>query len=91
MNSVAKKEKIFKSNGIKSQIKSILKTLIELNKDKTSPKIKYILVSQVKSQIAKMLKRYKRLLKIYWAINTKNSYKQFYGVENTQQVISKIW
>ncbi|AOW96295.1 plasmid maintenance protein [Borrelia miyamotoi] len=82
MNSVAKKEKNFKLNGIKSQIKSILKTLIELNKDKTSPKIKYILVSQVKSQIAKMLKRYKRLLKIYWTINTKNkNYKQSNGVE----------
>ncbi|AOW96220.1 plasmid maintenance protein [Borrelia miyamotoi] len=82
MNSVAKNEKKFKLNGIKSQIKSILKTLTDLNKDKISPDTKYILVSQVKSQIIKMLKRYNRLLKIYWAIDTKNkNYKQSGGVE----------
>ncbi|QBK64002.1 hypothetical protein EZU68_06410, partial (plasmid) [Borrelia miyamotoi] len=82
MNSVTKKEKNIKSNGIKNQIKSILKTLIALNKDKTSPDTKYVLVSQVKSQIVKMLKRYNRLLKIYWAIDTKNkNYIRSGGVE----------
>ncbi|WAZ71350.1 plasmid maintenance protein (plasmid) [Borrelia miyamotoi] len=82
MNSLSKEKKIFKLNGTKSQIKSILKTLIALNKDKTSPNTKYILVSQVKSQIVKMLKRYNRLLKIYWAIDTKNkNYIRSGGVE----------
>ncbi|AHH05836.1 plasmid maintenance protein (plasmid) [Borrelia miyamotoi] len=82
MNSVAKKEKKFKLNSIKSQIKSILKTLVDLNKDKSSLDTKYILVSQVKSQIVKMLKRYNRLLKIYWAIDTKNkNYMQSNGIE----------
>ncbi|QBK64020.1 hypothetical protein EZU68_06505, partial (plasmid) [Borrelia miyamotoi] len=82
MNSVTKNEKIFKSNGTKSQIKSILKTLIALNKDKTSPELKYVLISQVKSQIIRMLKRYNRLLKIYWAIDTKNkNYIRSGGVE----------
>ncbi|WP_346313335.1 plasmid maintenance protein [Borrelia miyamotoi] len=82
MNSVAKKEKNFKSKGTKSQIKSILKTLVALNKDKTLPEIKYILISQVESRIIKMLKRYNRLLKIYWTIETKNkNYIQSGGVE----------
>ncbi|QFP42512.1 hypothetical protein F9Y90_05270 (plasmid) [Borrelia miyamotoi] len=82
MNIIAKEEKNFKSNSIKNQIKSILKTLIVLNKDKTSPDTKYILVSQVKSQIIRMLKRKNRLLKIYWAIDTKNkNYTRSGGVE----------
>ncbi|QBK63741.1 hypothetical protein EZU68_04840, partial (plasmid) [Borrelia miyamotoi] len=60
MNIIAKEEKKFKLNSRKSQIKSILKTLVTLNKDKASPDTKYILVSQVKSQVVKMLKRYNR-------------------------------
>ncbi|WP_241766230.1 plasmid maintenance protein [Borrelia crocidurae] len=82
MNIIAKKEKKFKLKGTKSQIKSILKTLMALNSDKTSPKIKYILISQVKVLIVKTLKMYIRLLKIYWAIDIKNkNYKQSSGVE----------
>ncbi|MBW6183206.1 plasmid maintenance protein (plasmid) [Borrelia miyamotoi] len=82
MNIIAKEEKKFKLNSRKSQIKSILKTLVTLNKDKASPDTKYILVSQVKSQVVKMLKRYNRLLKIYWAIDTKNkNYMQSNGIE----------
>ncbi|WEG86397.1 plasmid maintenance protein [Borrelia miyamotoi] len=96
MNSVAKDEKNFKSNGRKSQIKSILKTLIALNKDKASPDTKYILVSQVKSQVVKMLKQHNRLLKIYWAIDTKNkNYMQSNGIEeysasDIYNIVSKL-
>ncbi|QBK64018.1 hypothetical protein EZU68_06495, partial (plasmid) [Borrelia miyamotoi] len=60
MESIAKEIKNIKLNDTKNQIKSILKTLVTLNKDKASPDTKYILVSQVKSQVVKMLKRYNR-------------------------------
>nr|ABP88194.1 hypothetical protein [Borrelia lonestari] len=74
--------KKFKLNDIKSQIKSILKALVAFNKDKTYSKSKYIRVSKVKFRISKMLKRYKRLLKIYWTIDTKNkNYRQSDGTE----------
>ncbi|WP_152520659.1 plasmid maintenance protein, partial [Borrelia persica] len=96
MNILPKDEKKFKSNGTKSQVKSILKGLIDLNKYKTSPEIKNISVSQVKLQITKTLKRYNRILKIYWAIDTKNKdYKKSSGVEeysasDIQNMVSKI-
>ncbi|WP_051428656.1 plasmid maintenance protein [Borrelia coriaceae] len=80
MNSVTKDKKNINSNNTKSQIQSILKSLIVLNKDKISPNIKKICISQVKSQITKILKRYHRMLKIYWAINIKNqNYKESCG------------
>ncbi|AMR76057.1 hypothetical protein A0V01_05455 (plasmid) [Borrelia hermsii] len=76
MSSLAKKKK-FKSQDTKDQIKSTLKNLLSLNKNKTSPDIKKIFVLQVESQIRKMFKRYNRILKVYWTIDTKNiNYKQ---------------
>ncbi|WP_024653173.1 plasmid maintenance protein [Borrelia persica] len=96
MNSLSKDEKNFKSTGTKSQIKSILKNLIALNITKISSDTKKILVSVVKLQISKMFKRYNRLLKIYWAIDTKNkNYKQSGGAEeysasDIYNIVSKL-
>uniref|UniRef100_UPI0004650C3A plasmid maintenance protein n=1 Tax=Borrelia persica TaxID=44448 RepID=UPI0004650C3A len=96
MNIVTKDKKNFKSTGTKSQIKSILKGLVDLNQYKTSPEIINISVSQVRLQVIKTFKRYNRMLKIYWAINTKNKdYKKSSGVEeysasDIQNMVSKL-
>ncbi|WP_025408983.1 plasmid maintenance protein [Borrelia coriaceae] len=83
MNSVTKETKKFNSNDTKDQIKSILKSLVELNKDKTSSAAtKFIRVSQVRYQINRMLRRKLRLYKIYWIIDIKNAkYRKSCGVE----------
>ncbi|AHH11884.1 Hypothetical protein BCO_0122109 (plasmid) [Borrelia coriaceae ATCC 43381] len=82
MNSVTKETKKFNSNNTKEQIKSILKSLVELNKDKTSSATKFIPVSQVRYQINRMLRRKLRLYKIYWIIAIKNAkYRKSCGVE----------
>ncbi|UPA17166.1 hypothetical protein bcCo53_001341 (plasmid) [Borrelia coriaceae] len=82
MNSVTKETKKFNSNDTKDQIKSILKSLVELNKDKTSSDTKFIRVSQVRYQINRMLRRKLRLYKIYWIIAIKNAkYRKSCGVE----------
>ncbi|WP_024653619.1 plasmid maintenance protein, partial [Borrelia persica] len=96
MNIVTKDEKNFKSTGTKSQVKSILKSLVDLNQYKTSPEITNIPISQVKLQAIKTFKRYKRMLKIYWAIDTKNQdYKKSSGVEeysasDIYNIVSKL-
>ncbi|WP_038364039.1 plasmid maintenance protein, partial [Borrelia persica] len=96
MNSLAKETKNFKSTGTKSQIKSILKSLVDLNQYKTSPEITHIPVSQVRLQAIKTFKRYKRMLKIYWAIDTKNQdYKKSSGIEeysasDIYNIVSKL-
>ncbi|WP_024652930.1 plasmid maintenance protein [Borrelia persica] len=96
MNIITKDEKFFKSTGTKSQIKSILKDLVDLNKYKTSPEITNIPISQVRLQIIKTFKRYKRMLKIYWTIDTKNKdYKKSSGIEeysasDVQNMVSKL-
>ncbi|WP_028328389.1 plasmid maintenance protein, partial [Borrelia coriaceae] len=82
MNSVTKDQKNFNSNNTKDQIKSILSLLVESNKDKASADTKFIRVSQVRYQINRMLTREKRLCKIYWTIDIKNTnYRQSCGVE----------
>ncbi|WP_024652904.1 plasmid maintenance protein, partial [Borrelia persica] len=96
MNIIAKDKKNFKSTGTKSQIKSILKNLVDLNKYKTSSEITNIPVSQVKLQIIKTLKQHNRLLKIYWSIDAKNkNYKQSGGAEeysanDIYNIVSKL-
>ncbi|WP_038365245.1 plasmid maintenance protein, partial [Borrelia coriaceae] len=83
MNSLTKKTTNFNSNDTKEQIKSILKSLVALNKDKTSSATKFIRVSQVRYQINRMLRRKLRLYKIYWIIDIKNAkYRKSCGVED---------
>ncbi|ASJ27715.1 plasmid maintenance protein [Borrelia turicatae] len=93
MNSIPKETKKFKSQD---KIKLILNNLIETNKDKTSPDIKEICVSQVKSLITRALNKYDRLIKIYWIINAKNkNYKKSSGIEeysasDIYNIVSKL-
>ncbi|WP_434757528.1 plasmid maintenance protein (plasmid) [Borrelia puertoricensis] len=93
MDSIPKETKKFKSQD---KIKLILNNLIESNKDKISPDIKEICVSQVKSLIIRALNKYDRLIKIYWIINAKNkNYKKSSGIEeysasDIYNIVSKL-
>ncbi len=96
MLSIAKDKKNFKYQDPKGQINAILKSLVELNIYKNPHNTQTIRMSYVKLQISKMLKRYNRLLKVYWAINTKNTnYKQSNGIEeysasDIQKIVIKL-
>ncbi|ETZ17254.1 hypothetical protein BDCR2A_01827 [Borrelia duttonii CR2A] len=82
MLSIPKDNKNFKFQDPEGQINAILKSLVELNTHKDPNNSQTIRMSYVKLQIIKMLKRYKRIIKVYWAINTKNTnYKQSMGIE----------
>ncbi len=93
---VTENTKNFKSKNPKGQINAILKSFIKLNINKNSYTNKKIRISQVKLQIIKMLKRHNRLIKVYWAINTKNTnYKQSMGIEeysacDIQKIVLKL-
>uniref|UniRef100_UPI000467AD16 plasmid maintenance protein n=1 Tax=Borrelia persica TaxID=44448 RepID=UPI000467AD16 len=96
MLSIAKDNKNFKYQDPKGQINAILKSLVELNIYKNPHNTQTIRMSYVKLQINKMLKRYNRLLKVYWTINTKNTnYKQSKGIEeysasDIQNIVLKL-
>ncbi|WP_024654443.1 plasmid maintenance protein, partial [Borrelia hispanica] len=96
MSSITKDNKNFKPKDPKGQINTILKSLVELNIYKNSHNTQTIRMSYVKLQISKMLKRYKRLLKIYWTINIKNTnYKLSKGIEeysasDIQKIVIKL-
>ncbi|WP_024653620.1 plasmid maintenance protein, partial [Borrelia persica] len=96
MLSIAKDNQNFKYKDPKGQIDAILKSLVELNIYKNPHNTQTIRMSYVKLQISKMLKRYNRLLKVYWTINTKNTnYKQSKGIEeysasDIQNIVLKL-
>nr|WP_051480231.1 plasmid maintenance protein [Borrelia crocidurae] len=96
MLSISKDNNKFKHKIPKGQINVILKNLVELNIYKNPHNSQTIRISYVKLQIIKMLKRYKRIIKVYWAINTKNTnYKQSMGVEeysacDIQKIVLKL-
>ncbi|AFI32079.1 plasmid maintenance protein, partial [Borrelia crocidurae] len=96
MISLTENNKNFKSKNSKSQINAILKSLVEFNIHKDPNNSQTIRMSYVKLQIIKMLKRYNRIIKVYWAINTKNTnYKQSMGIEeysacDIQKIVLKL-
>ncbi|ACH93957.1 uncharacterized conserved protein, partial (plasmid) [Borrelia duttonii Ly] len=96
MLSISKDNNKFKHKIPKGQINAILKNLVKLNIYKDPNNSQTIRMSYVKLQIIKMLKRYNRIIKIYWAINTKNTnYKQSMGVEeysacDIQKIVLKL-
>ncbi len=96
MVSIAKDNKNFKYQDPKGQINAILTSLVELNIHKNPNNSQTIRISYVKLQIIKMIKRYNRIIKVYWAINTKNTnYKQSMGIEeysacDIQKIVLKL-
>ncbi|WP_024655154.1 hypothetical protein [Borrelia hispanica] len=96
MLSISKDNKNFKHKNTKGQINIILKSLVELNIYKNPNNSQITRISYVKLQIIKMLKRYNRIIKVYWAINTKNTnYKQSMGIEkysacDIQKIVLKL-
>ncbi|WP_231439816.1 plasmid maintenance protein [Borrelia duttonii] len=96
MLSISKDNNKFKHKTPKGQINAILKNLVKLNIYKNPHNSQTIRISYVKLQIIKMLKRYKRIIKVYWAINTKNTnYKKSMGVEeysacDIQKIVIKL-